>query len=107
MSVYSLRSTSIVAIHGLNGHAYRSFTSKETGLMWLRDLLPNDLPNSRIMTFGYNANVLDNTATGTLADFRQSFLSSLSAMRNSQRERLRPVLFIAHSLGGIVLKSVR
>jgi hypothetical protein len=47
----------IIAVHGLNGHRENSWihTNGETGeqTLWLRDLLPPCIPNSRISTFGY------------------------------------------------------
>jgi hypothetical protein len=73
--------------------------------MWLRDFLPKDFPQSRIMTYGYNANVFTNTSTAKIADFRQALLLSLERVRRTEEEKARPILFIAHSLGGIVLKA--
>lgn len=64
---------SIVALHGLGGHAWNSFTTstivnhnagrtKETN--WLRDIMPRLLEQNqqqhiypRVMTYGYNADV--------------------------------------------------
>jgi hypothetical protein len=46
---------SIVAIHGLNGHSEKTWTA-ENGVNWLRDLLPGDLPDARIFSWGYDAN---------------------------------------------------
>ena len=48
---------SIVAVNGLNGHPRRSWTSEgseQTQCMWLEELLPPNMPNARIMLFGYN-----------------------------------------------------
>ena len=45
---------SIIAITGLDGHAYGSWRGKgNLGRMWLRDFLSKDLPNCRTMTYGY------------------------------------------------------
>ncbi|OCL02322.1 hypothetical protein AOQ84DRAFT_357452 [Glonium stellatum] len=38
----------IIAVHGLNGHRDKTWTAGN-GVNWLRDLLPQDLPNARIM----------------------------------------------------------
>lgn len=48
---------SVVAVHGLNGDPFRTWTTKESNKMWLKDpgLLPSNLKNSRILTYGYNA----------------------------------------------------
>jgi len=50
----SLFDYSIVAIHGLNGHREKTWTVG--GVNWLRDLLPSDIPNARILSWGYDAN---------------------------------------------------
>lgn len=52
--VKASNSISIVAIHGLNGHREKTWTSKNN-VLWLRDLLPQILPNARIMTWGYDS----------------------------------------------------
>ena len=44
---------SIVAVHGLNGHREKTWTVN--GVNWLRDLLPADIPNARILSWGYDA----------------------------------------------------
>ena len=51
--------SSVVAVHGLNGDPFRTWTSEGSDKMWLKDpdLLPFNLENSRILTYGYNANV--------------------------------------------------
>lgn len=47
--------SSVVAIHGLNGHRERTWTAAN-GKLWLRDLLPQRLPRARIMAWGYDSN---------------------------------------------------
>ena len=46
---------SIIAVHGLNGHRDKTWTAAN-GRHWLRDLLPNDIPNARVFCWGYDAN---------------------------------------------------
>jgi hypothetical protein len=50
-----ITSHSIVAIHGLNGHREKTWTASNN-ILWLRDLLPKDIPNARIFSWGYDAN---------------------------------------------------
>ena len=54
----------IVAVHGLNGHCEKSWTTSNR-VNWLVDLLPNDLPNMRVYTWGYNASTGGNDPDGT------------------------------------------
>jgi protein SERAC1 len=48
-----------VAVHGLNGDSFNTFTTKKSETFWLGDpgLLPRDLNRARILTFNYNASV--------------------------------------------------
>lgn len=48
--------SSIVAVHGLRGDAIRTWTHEKTGICWLRDLLPTEIPNARVLSWGYLAN---------------------------------------------------
>ncbi|RPB21265.1 hypothetical protein L211DRAFT_890067 [Terfezia boudieri ATCC MYA-4762] len=91
----------LVAVHGLNGDPMDTWIHKQSGIMWLRDLLPKALPGARIMTFGYNARFKNFTA---LQDLRM-IASKLLAELVDLRERSRPIVFVCHSLGGIVAKK--
>ncbi|CCA68763.1 hypothetical protein PIIN_02625 [Serendipita indica DSM 11827] len=96
----------IVAIHGLDGHRERSWTHEkdESQILWLRDLLPSDVPNARILVYGYDANTHDSTCVSTQTIYRhsESFAKALVRIRHAAPRR--PLIFVAHSLGGIVLK---
>jgi hypothetical protein len=52
---------SIVAVHGLNGDALKTWTRKsgKESINWLShpDFLPRYLENARVLTWGYNANI--------------------------------------------------
>ncbi|PVF91600.1 hypothetical protein CPB86DRAFT_685132, partial [Serendipita vermifera] len=95
----------IVAIHGLDGHRERSWTAAN-GTMWLKDLLPLDIPNARILTYGYDSDTRRFTHTSTQSIFQhaETFVADLTQVRSGNPER--PIIFLAHSLGGIVLKKV-
>ncbi|KAF8510875.1 hypothetical protein BU17DRAFT_97727 [Hysterangium stoloniferum] len=95
----------IVAIHGLDGHRERSWTA-DNGKLWLRDFLPNCIPHARILTYGYDASTGDEAVTSelTLHSQAQNFLARLSIERGITRTTDRPIIFIAHCLGGIILK---
>ncbi|KAF4966735.1 hypothetical protein FSARC_5600 [Fusarium sarcochroum] len=96
----------IVAVHGLNGHREKAWTA-ENGVHWLRDLLPDDVPRARILSWGYDANT--HAASGTsslyLYDHARTLVSDLSRRRKLTDSSQRPIIFIAHDLGGIVVKS--
>jgi hypothetical protein len=95
-----------VAIHGLNildkpGHAEATWTA-QNGRLWLRDLLPTALSNARILLFAYNSNVAFQTSTAGVRDASESLLDRLLSLRKDLSSR--PIVFLAHSLGGLVVK---
>jgi hypothetical protein len=75
---------SIVALHGLNGHAFHSWEYRDNSggsFMWLRDNLPERIPDARIMIYGYNANVISDVSTGRIRTFSETFLEKLRHVR--------------------------
>lgn len=52
---------SIVLVHGITGSRESTWTWENKGekVFWPKDLLPSDLPKARIMTFGYDADVIN------------------------------------------------
>ncbi|KAF1842273.1 uncharacterized protein K460DRAFT_345969 [Cucurbitaria berberidis CBS 394.84] len=98
-------SVDIVAVHGLNGHARRTWKDEVEGLLWLEDFLPTVMPHAQIMTFGYDSSLLLSHSEGTIEDFARDLLNRLWMMRQSPETKNRPLIFVAHSLGGIVVKK--
>jgi hypothetical protein len=99
----------IIAIHGLNGHYRKTWTAvSESGTEcnWLQDLLPKQIPNARIMSYGYNSAVQFSKSTAGVGMFADELLEDILSWRVSSVEKARPVIFICHSLGGIVFKKV-
>ena len=71
--------------------------------MWLRDFLPRDLPIIRTIIYGYDTALLDSDSFQTVDDIAISFIVKLRSIGQSSRSA-KPLIFLAHSLGGIVLK---
>ncbi|KAI2471901.1 Alpha/Beta hydrolase protein [Annulohypoxylon bovei var. microspora] len=95
----------LVAVHGLNpldkeSHAEATWTVD--GKLWLRDFLPKRVPGARILLFGYNANVAIHTTTAGVWEEASNLLNRLEGLR--ERDPGRPLIFICHSLGGIIVK---
>ena len=70
----------IVAVHGLGGGSYKTWTHKN-GKLWLRDFLPADLPGARIFTYGYNSTFVFSRETGTLRDYARDLLENIRSER--------------------------
>jgi protein SERAC1 len=98
----------VVAIHGLNGHYEKTWTETTSPrkINWLQDLLPEQLPNARIMSYSYNSAVAFSKAAAGVKTFAEQLLEDLMAWRLTLYEQERPIIFICHSLGGIVFKQV-
>ncbi|CAI9635625.1 unnamed protein product [Alternaria burnsii] len=99
----------IVAVHGLNGHCEKTWTAGNSidSVNWLRDLLPHDLPNARILSWGYDANTHSGSRVSCqyLFDHARTLVSDLCLERQITETSKRPIIFVAHSLGGIIVKS--
>ncbi|KAI9774484.1 MAG: hypothetical protein M1839_001717 [Geoglossum umbratile] len=78
---------------------------EQSRVMWLRDLLPKAIPNIRTMTYGYNAKFRNFTGDQSLRDISKKLLTDLVDLRRTKEEMNRPIVFICHSLGGIVAKK--
>ena len=76
------RCTSIVAIHGLDGHRENTWTKRDR-ILWLRDWLRSDLPNARVLTYGYDADTRNDecVSTQTLQLHADGFAQALSRVR--------------------------
>ena len=91
----------VIAIHGLN-HSWQTTwgNQPQSSRSWLQDFLPKDIPNAQIWTCGFDVR------TYLHHDQIKSRVQSLLCTVEKQRENSgRPVIFIAHSLGGVILQD--
>ncbi|KAH7380996.1 hypothetical protein BKA64DRAFT_584580, partial [Cadophora sp. MPI-SDFR-AT-0126] len=95
----------VVAVHGLGGDWEEAWTDDTTGKLWLRDFLPSQFPKTRVWSFGYNASVLSKSVED-IDDAATSLVDALKGERQSTPSRTKPIIFVAHSLGGIIVKRV-
>ncbi|KAF8538592.1 hypothetical protein BDD12DRAFT_884762 [Trichophaea hybrida] len=92
----------VVAVTGLAGHAFNSWRSPDTNSMWLKDFLPKDFKNIRVMAYGYDSSLTGpKRGDARMTDYRRSLLEQLGNARVSANSR--PIIFLGHSLGGIVI----
>jgi hypothetical protein len=52
--------------------------------MWLKDFLPQDIPNIRIMTYGYNSELSNKTDKSGMLDYRKALAQQLEVARDSK-----------------------
>lgn len=92
----------IVAIAGFGGQAIGSFRSRDGLSVWLRDFGPKDVPQARFITYGYKCNTGPNDG---IYDLARTFLDGLAAFRHRTQTKTRPLVFVCHGLGGVLLKQ--
>ncbi|KAF8253373.1 hypothetical protein K440DRAFT_679374 [Wilcoxina mikolae CBS 423.85] len=73
----------VIAVTGLAGHAFGSWRNHESCKMWLQDFLPHDIKNIRIMTYGYNTNLIGKTTNLTMLDYVKHMIQELEKVRGS------------------------
>lgn len=99
----------IVAVHGLGGHFEETWTASDSKQLWLRDFLPSQLNDAgitaRVMSYGYDSSTAFSKSVTDIDDQAKILIDALSSERASQVEKERPLIFIAHSLGGIIVKK--
>ncbi|KAJ4164822.1 hypothetical protein LMH87_006479 [Akanthomyces muscarius] len=98
----------IVFIHGLGGTSRATWTKdKNPDLFWPLTFLAMDpdLCVARIMTFGYDASFRKhNNPQATLRDFAKELLFDL-AERSQLKIGEVPLIFVVHSMGGLIVKE--
>lgn len=97
----------IVAVTGLGGHALGSFRSKDGRAVWLRDFAPQreGLQGARFITYGYRTAVLASDTDQGVHELARELLDGLAIFRRRTQTQERPLCFVCHSLGGVVLKE--
>jgi hypothetical protein len=78
-------------------------------IYWPLDLLPSSCPISRILTWGYRTLVVDGKPLRVQKDVfshARDLFVELVRLREATTSSHRPLIFIAHSTGGIIVKEV-
>lgn len=71
--------------------------------MWLRDRLPHDLIKVRSIIYGYDSRLVQSESFQGIDDIAITFITRLKYIGRSLKAA-KPVVLLAHSLGGIILK---
>ncbi|KAI0867934.1 hypothetical protein GGS24DRAFT_483824 [Hypoxylon argillaceum] len=110
----------IVLVHGLMGH-YINTWKAEDDTVWPSDLLPEALRKRtdlnkrteldiqtelhiRVLSFEYGGSIMGTSSQAGINDAAQHLLQCLYDKREDQRDKSRPIIFVGHSLGGVIIK---
>ncbi|KAI0885796.1 uncharacterized protein GGS22DRAFT_188084 [Annulohypoxylon maeteangense] len=95
-----------IAISGLASHPFGSWQPKgqSKSFMWIRDAMPKSLPNVRPILYGYDSTLAKSHSFQSTFDLALSLISQLKA-NGWASPTCKPLAFLAHSLGGIILKQ--
>lgn len=103
----------IVFVHGLRGHPFstwRTSMSTDTTTIWPKEWLAQDLKDlgtaPRILTLGYDAGMVTWTCPWPALPLPERAKIMLENLEKAQIGSTRPVVFITHSMGGLLVKEM-
>ncbi|KAI9888888.1 MAG: hypothetical protein M1814_006177 [Vezdaea aestivalis] len=107
------RKVDIVFIHGLGGTSRFTWSkNKNPDLFWPLKFLPldRDIGQARILSFGFNASFQRRGKEQvSIVDFAKELLFDLKFGTNNDQESLEigsvPLIFVVHSMGGLIIKE--
>lgn len=94
-------------VHGLDSlgkdqHDDLKTWTAEDGTVWPRVLLPRCVPEARVLCYQYNGSIKGTTSTTGMRDHAEGLLQRLSLKRGHGIEASRPIIWVGHSLGGLM-----
>lgn len=98
----------LIFVHGLTGDRERTWTAKDATKPWPETLLPSKVPNARILTFGYDAYISDwrgMVSKNRIGNNAMNLLAAVASYREEDDTDNCPIIFICHSLGGLVCED--
>lgn len=98
-----MQSDSIVFVHSLVGDPLGTWATGPK--RWPEHFLPHAFPNARILAFGYTG-LLTPSSKPSIEALGQLLCSALFLDEQSVTASSRPMVFIAHGIGGLIVKSV-
>jgi len=86
----------VIFIHGITGNAYNTWRHASSGTHWPSELLPKDIPNARIMAWGYDASVISiwgHAGGNRLADHSKNLIGDVVRLREDTHTVGHPTKF--------------
>ncbi|KAL7921272.1 Alpha/Beta hydrolase protein [Trichoderma austrokoningii] len=98
----------IIAVHGLSGNWLKTWVASD-GAIWLRDRLPQLLAErniqARVLSYGYDTSFILAKSINNIEIVAGDLISQIDSIRTTDEQKKAPIIFVAHSLGGLVVKA--
>ncbi|KAK0624144.1 hypothetical protein B0T14DRAFT_427376 [Immersiella caudata] len=96
-----------IAVSGLSSHPFGSWKKRGGRFMWLVDDDAAVPSNVRMLLYGYDTSLVASQSFQNVTDIGKSLAAAVQGIRPSAEGAFepRPIVFIAHSLGGLVVKE--
>ena len=80
-----------------------SLDKEYVDILWLKHLLPTNVPNARILKYNYASTYLIDAPKESLRSIASRLVHHIHTLRKTVQ---RPIIFIGHSFGGVVIVDV-
>jgi hypothetical protein len=98
-----------IVVSGLSSHPFGSWKQRGGEFMWLVDDVDGFPPHVRVLLYGYDSTLFGSQSFQEIEDMGQRLATQIIGIRpltgSSSYNAPRPLVFIAHSLGGLVVKE--
>ncbi|KAI0195454.1 hypothetical protein F4808DRAFT_474702 [Astrocystis sublimbata] len=97
----------IVFVHGLHEPGRDAWVDPVSGVMWLRDIFPHAKYQARMLLYEYDADRLmapGGPDVNVVFNEALSLLNELIAIRELEQAEQRPIIFVCHGFGGLLVK---
>ncbi|KAK0706330.1 hypothetical protein B0T26DRAFT_755844 [Lasiosphaeria miniovina] len=98
-----------VFVHGLNGGSRRTWSAtSDPSTFWPKEWLPSEagFRHVRISSFGYDSDwTKSQPSTLTIHDYGQALLADLYNSLSLRKNGNTPIVLVAHSMGGLIVKK--
>jgi hypothetical protein len=98
----------VVAVHEVHRDSLEAWTHPGSGSNWLSDFLHQDVRVGRVLSYGYDASasaLFADDAPEMIQRMAESFVQELRADRQFAGTLRRPIIFVCHGLGGVLVKK--
>ncbi|KAJ3579478.1 hypothetical protein NPX13_g1087 [Xylaria arbuscula] len=97
----------IVFVHGLHEPGKRAWIDRDSGVLWMKDLFPYKKYKARILSYEYDTDRLvapGGPGMNGVFDEAVSLVNHLIASRELDQAEQRPMIFVCHEFGGLLVK---